>query len=458
MSRPPPHAAAALAEAAIHTDWNALPAAVREQAADLVLDTLAVIAAANADADPAHAAFAEASARRAGPCTVIGRAQGTGEAAAALANGSATTVLQLQDGHRVARGHPASHIVPAALAIAEATHAGTDAFFSAFVGAYEACVRIGMALGGMRTDIRDAGTWATMGAATAATLLQTRDAQAVERAIEGAASVAMLPWAQPAPQGAGMHHLCIGLAASMGITAADAAIAGLTAIPGTLERFFGPRAGAAFDAHRLIAGIHDGHWSQYELMNAYIKRHGTCAHLHGINDATLALISKHGVRASEVRRIDIATYSHGLAYDNPAPQTALAARFSAAATTAIALQQGRLHALDIRAEALQDKDVQTLMARTTVRHDPALDADYPGGRPARVTLELRDGRTISEHCLHPRGDPGNPMTRAERRSKATGLLALRFGEQHAGAVISAFDAAAEGAPLAPLYAALRGHP
>jgi len=450
------HASAStlLARAAAATRWSALPPGVQDQAADLILDTLGVIAAGSMD--DAYAAFARASASDAGPCSVIGRVARTGAAAAALVNGGAATVLQLQDGHRIARGHPASHIVPAALAMAEAQGCSGEDFLSAFVAGYEASARIGIALGGLKPELHDAGTWGTMGAAVAATLLLTRDVATVASAIDGAASVAMLPWSQTAPQGAGVHHLYIGLSASMGVTTARAAVAGMDAIPGTVERFFGPRAGAAFEQARLAHGVTDGGWAHHELMQAYLKVHPTCAHLHGLNDAVMQLVDDSGVRGEAVAAVDIASYAHGLAYDNPAPRTVLAARFSAAFTTAIALLRGRLDTQTLTAEALRDPEVVSLVQRTTVRHDPALDAHYPAGRPARVTLTLRDGRMLSAFCIHPRGDSTNPSTRGERRDKAAQLLAARFGGDGAARVLAAFDALLEAGPLSALTAALRG--
>jgi 2-methylcitrate dehydratase PrpD len=124
-----------------------------------------------------------------------------------------------------------------------------------------------------------------------------------------------------------------------------------------------------------------------------------------------------------VAAVDIATYAHGLAYDNHAPETELAARFSAAFTTAIALQRGGLGYDAITAAALADPAVRALAAKVHVHHDPALDQHYPAGRPARVTITLLDGRAVTETCLYPRGDHTNPTTRTERRDKARKLFA-----------------------------------
>lgn len=49
----------------------------------------------------------------------------------------------------MARGHPASHVVPATLAMAEAQGASGDEWLSAFVAGYECAARVGIALGGL---------------------------------------------------------------------------------------------------------------------------------------------------------------------------------------------------------------------------------------------------------------------------------------------------------------------
>jgi len=448
-------AAAHLAQAAAATTWRETPQEVRDQAADLILDAFAVIAAGGKDA--AYSTYTEMSARGDGSCTVIGHARKTSAAAAALVNGGATTVLQLQDGHRIARGHPAAHVVPAAFAIAEETNASAEDFLGAFVAGYESAARIGASLGGLQPDLHDAGTWSTMGAAAAAAYLLERDPAVIENALDGAAAFALMGWSRTAPQGAGIHHLFIGLAASSGITAAYASVAGLNAIPGTIEKFFGPRAGAKFDASVLENGIADGRWSHYELMHAYMKVHPTCAHLHGLNDAVAQLITEHEVRGDDVARVDIATYHHALVYDNHAPETELGARFSAAFTTAIALQRGKLDEDAVTMAMLADPAVRSLAARTIVRHDPALDQYYPAGRPARVTLEMKDGRVLSEFRMHPRGDHTNPTTRSERRAKARRLFTSRFGAAQSERIIAAFEQLFAGGSLDCLSAALRGY-
>lgn len=426
-----------------------------------MLDTLAVCAAGLSH--PSYAPYVQAHLRldETGPATVFGHAQdhprGVPVHTAVLLNAGASTVLQLQDGHRMARGHPASHIAPTLLALAEETNAPASAVLAAFVAGYEVGARIGIAMDGLNHFLHDTGTWSTIGTAVAAAhLLSAGDGTVIAHAIEASAAVALMPYRDLPVQGASAHHMYIGLGATTGLTAARASVAGLTPLPGTLETFFGPRAGAGFEAGKLTDGIDDnGDWSTYECLNAYFKIHPTCAHLHGANDALAALIKTHDLSAEDVKAVEIATYGAGLAFDNPAPENALAARFSQAACAAIMLHSGALDETTLTEETLHSAAVQNVMSRITVTHDPVLDAHYPAGRPARVTVTTASGTQLSEQVIYPLGDHTNPASRDALRAKAERLLAMRYGTDGAAHVCAGFEAYVGGGEVAGLASELR---
>lgn len=58
-----------------------------------------------------------------------------------------------------------------------------------------------------------------------------------------------------------------------------------------------------------------------------------------------------------------------------------------------------------------------MVSRITVRHDTAMDARYPEGIPNRITLHLKDGRTLTEENTFPRGHARNPMSDEEVEAK-----------------------------------------
>jgi 2-methylcitrate dehydratase PrpD len=445
----------ALAQAAAATRWADTPDEVRVRTLDLLLDVLAVAAYGGT-----HPDFQSLPARwitGQGRATAIGRREGVPGTTAALLNGAATTVHQLQEGHRLARGHPASHVVPAALAVAEEASASSERLLSALIAGYEVAARIGVALGGMQSDLHDAGTWGTIGAAVAAAhVLVGPDAARLAQAIEGAAAVTLFPYRETAAAGASLHHLYIGLGASTGVAVAQAVAAGLSAVAGTLDGFFGPRAGAGFDPGQLVAGIDThGRWRRYELLDGYIKVHPTVAHLHGVNDAVEEVLGEGPLDPAAVERVDVWIYGQALAFSNAAPTTDLAARFSIPYTVAAALAHGGLRVDSLSPASLEDARIVGLARRVHVHHDPGLDQLYPAGRPARVRVTLASGAVRQREVVHPRGDAARPLSREEHRAKVRALLARRFGASGAQAVVDAADGLGHGSSLTALSAALR---
>ncbi|MGY8963586.1 MAG: hypothetical protein ACKVKT_08525, partial [Rhodospirillales bacterium] len=208
---------------------------------------------------------------------------------------------------------------------------------------------------------------------------------------------------------------------------AEGAIAGLTALPGSLERFYGPHLGTAFDASKLHDGIDDGTWSQFEILNGYFKLHPSCAHLHGVNDAVDALIAEHEVTEANIVRVDISTFGEAMEIDTDTPTNDLAARFSAKATVAAALRYGSLNdegLLDLNALA-------PLMEKITARHDPELDQYTPAGRPGVVTMGLTSGHKVTKEIIYPRGTAQTLATPDERKAKSLMLLTRHYGEEKA---------------------------
>jgi 2-methylcitrate dehydratase PrpD len=455
-------ASRALSQAVAATDWASLPATARAQALDLFRDTLAVIAAGAVHPDFAPWLLRLGGAE-AGPCTAIGLAHGVPAASAVLLNGGATTVLQWQDGHRMARGHPASHLVPALLALAEVRDAPAAEVMSAFVGGYEAGTRVGIALGGLRAPLHDGGTWATLGTAAACARLLGGDAATIATALESAATLAPMGWRDTVSQGATVHHLFIGLGAGTALTCAQSAFAGLGAIPGTIEQFFGPRAGADFRAAALLDGVGgDGRWSRLELGSAYLKWHPVCAHFSGLADALAGLQQAHraetgrALRHDDVESAEVALYATALAYDTPRPANELAARFSAAAIVRAALDPEGLAGPALARTALAGDPAGQWLERVRVEHDPSLDAGYPAGRPARVTLRLADGQARSATVRDVYGDEARPLTPADRAGKWARALGRAFDQSGAARVLGTFDDYVSGrAPIAALSAALR---
>ena len=125
---------------------------------------------------------------RHGAATVLGTAQRSEPALTALFNAAATTVTQIDEGHRRALGHPGIHIVPAALAIAECENLNGKALIAALIAGYEVAVRVGRSMRPLKPGIHAHGHWPVIAAAVAGAKLLGVDKAAMAHAIESAAT------------------------------------------------------------------------------------------------------------------------------------------------------------------------------------------------------------------------------------------------------------------------------
>ncbi|MFI6260156.1 MmgE/PrpD family protein [Micromonospora zamorensis] len=431
-----------LAATAAGTEWVSAPARVQDRVVDLVTDTIAVAALGSGRAELRALA---AGSGGSGESTVVGSSRGWPAAEAQFLNGSAIAADQLQDGHRPARGHPASHVVPAVLALAEDRDLPGVELLSAVLAGYEVGVRVGRAMGGTPDGVHDIGTWGQVGAAAGvARLLAPGDAAAMRRAIELAGSAVLLSDAATIFAGRAGGHAFLGASVQLGASLGAAAVAGLEPLPGALDRHF------AAVAARDWSGIGQDHG--HEVLRGYTKAHPTCAHLHGVNDAVADIVSVTGP-LSDVERVEVRTFAHAARFDAVA-DSELAARFSVPTSVAVALLTGTLDETTLTAETVCSATVRDVAARVEVRHDSELDAGYPAGRPARVRVLRADGSVLTGAADLPRGDGPRAFDRDALRTKARRLLDRRF-PGHADGVLALIDGLAAGGTARSLGAALR---
>lgn len=434
--------------------FEAAPEAVQRRILFLVADVVA--AAVSAWNRPEIAATRHALLTRAtGPSTVIGRAAGAAPSLAALVNAMPIAAEQLQDGHRAAQGHPASHVVPAVLAAAEAAGSAGAEILAAILTGCEVGIRVGEAMGGTPAGVHDIGTWGPIGAAAGvAHVLSGGNPTAVSAAIEMASALPGRPDAHSVFSGAGSQHLLLALAVHSAVITGTSAASGLSAPPGTLERYFLPALGAAPSPDLLVAGTGGDGWKRHRIVEGYLKRHPTCAHLHGVNDAVEDLVGAGPVDPTAVERVVVRTYRAAAGFSDPSPPNDLAARFSIPYTVAVALVSGRLDVGSFAPRWLADPVVAELAARVEVHADPELEGGYPDGRPAAVSVVYSDGTVAEARAARPRGDGANALDAPTVVTKPYELLAAAAGPASAGKVTAAVESLEREGP-GPLWAALR---
>jgi 2-methylcitrate dehydratase PrpD len=357
---------------------------------------------------------------------LVGRPRRTSALFAAFANGMTCHALELDDGHRYAVGlHNACTTTPAALACAEEAQADLEALLAAIVLGYEVAGRVGTAVNPAhrRKGFHSTGTIGVFGAAAAAAYLRRLPAEQLARAlgIAGSAAGGIFEFVS---DGSTSKHFHGGHAAMAGVLATDLAAGGLT---GPLSIFEGEEGfchayADEVDTRAITADL----GSRFNLEDVYFKLHAACAHIFSPIDAVLDLRAEVGDEA-EIEQVTVRTYHAGAILDEPRPQTKAAAKFSIPYCVAAAWQYGRVSEEVFGERHLADPALQALAARVAVVEDPALEADFPRTRAARLAVLLRDGRRLERYVDVPRGMPDRPVTEQDLLDKFLGLATPVLG-------------------------------
>lgn len=422
-----------LAEALAAASYTDLPEAAIEEAKRAVLDWLGSAMAGSMEKPAKIAQCLALGLGKSDEAAIVngGRASA---AAAALANGVASHILEFDDVHKGSTLHPGAPVIPAALAVAEREHASGRAFLLAVIVGYDAALRVGEAVNPSHYYFwHPTGTAATFGAAAAAGSLERLNADQMRDALGTAGTQAAGLWEFNA-DGAMSKHLHPGKAAFNGVLAADLAKLGFTGASKILEgeRGFFRAMSESHDASRITDRLGE-HWKIVE--NCY-KMHSCCAHTHTAIDVALSLR-----RAAEIESIAIELYGPGYEIVKEMnPRTPYQAKFSIAYCVAAALNEGRVGLEQFSpdrfcADGVRDPAIARLLAKTRVSVSDEFTAKYPSKWQSHVTIRLADGSVLEGSSEYPRGNPENPASTAELEEKFTALVAPRFGEDAARGAI-----------------------
>ncbi|MGJ3240836.1 MAG: MmgE/PrpD family protein [Anaerolineae bacterium] len=344
---------------------------------------------------------------------------------AALVYGTAGTTLEYDEGHAFARGHAAIHAVSVALALAGAddTLSGTDCLLALLVG-YEVAARIGVATR-LKPEVHPFGAWGVIGAAAVAGKIARLNGDEMLALFELAASYAITPSFYTAFQGKNVRNTYAGMVNHNGLLALTMYQLGFEGEQDGVQTTFGAILGDRFTPEALT----DVLGTRYEIMRGYFKPYSACRYSHAAVDATLAI--REQITLNAIEQVTVATYDFAAKLNEPAPQTPLAARFSIPYIVAATLHDGDANAASFTEEAIQREAVRDLARRITVIEAPPYTALLPDQRAARVSVITREGQTISSEALGSKGDPDQPMSADELRTKFDTLASALPAEARA---------------------------
>ncbi|HZQ49961.1 MAG TPA: hypothetical protein VFB69_06600 [Candidatus Dormibacteraeota bacterium] len=136
--------------------------------------------------------------------------------------------------------------------------------------------------------------------------------------------------------------------------------------------------------------------------HANIKRYNSEGHTQSVIDCLRGLREKHGLRAGDVRRVDVEVFKQasnitggGQAGDRTVVRAKEQGDHSIPYLCAVALIDGDVWPQQFEPERVTRADVQDVLKRVWVRQLEEFNERYPDEMPCRVTVTLNEGREVT---------------------------------------------------------------
>ena len=400
-------------------EYGNLPESVRQHAKYVWMDTVGVILAGSLE--PQNAALAGRLSDDRGAATILRTGFPHSDPRnAAMANGTAGTFLELDEGHRPT-GHPSIYIVPPVLALGESTGATGKQLIEALVLAYEVTSRLAWATR-LIQGVHVHGCLGVVGAAVGAAKLLGYPASRIREAINVASCLNGATPLVAAFDGALVRNAYAGFSGHMGIIIADLVESGFTGPADGLSETYTRIIADNFEPRLLVAGLGD----DYQITTNYFKMHAACRHLHAPLDALEQALNGRALRPQEVKQVTAFGNAKMAECRRPDPNNALAAKFSVPFGIATGIARNSTGIDAFRQEAVDDPVTRDLAERVVVEVDDGFNRRWPQEQASRVEILLNSGETLVGQVDNPRSAEPNPAGYAELKAKFSSLTSTVF--------------------------------
>ena len=384
--------------------FSDIPVPVLRCAAIVIGDDLAAMVAARNEPEVrcVHDRVAQYSANR--EATVFcGHDFKTDRFSAAIANTIACNWCELDEGFAAASCHGGLYAFPAAAAEAEAEGIEVRRVLLAVVLGYEIAARFARVWRFPRFTVHPHSAYAAIGATAAVAALKHFDSADFLDALTAASTLICAGSFDHAIRGAMVRNVWAAHGVWNGMKCAEWAKCGIGGTPSSPYDVYTTALGVVPEANWFTRDL----GSDWMILGGFHKIHACCQSAHTVVDAALALLPKlpKEDRAAHVEQIVV--YTPRLEMNNTDPANALAAKFSIPQIVAATLVFGHAGAEAFASRSLNDPEIMRLRNRVDLR--PITVEPGSHDKPARVTLILTDGTSITEEREEPLGSPKNPF-------------------------------------------------
>ena len=380
-----------------------------------------------------------------GPALVAGTLAPVDTLSAALVNAGASHSLEFDDSYRAGMYHPGGSTVSAAFAAAAGAGSSWAEMLTGIVAGYETSMRLAEAVNPSHYECwHTTGTIGAFGAAAASCAALGLDEERTEGALGLAGTQASGVWEvlSGAVQAKSLHPAKASHSGLLSAYLAQREIYGPATILEGPRGIFSAMVPREVDHHQCLAGL----GQEWRSRQVTFKAYPVCGHTMTSIEAALVLHEK--VDPHMIRAVEIAAHPVSIQIaDKPFPGDASEARFSIQYCAASALLRGRVGLSEFESDFLRSPRMAEMLHRIRLVRE-AIPGCTPDRKPARVSVTLDDGRTLSQICETRKGDPESPMGAEEKRQKFIDLAGMSWGSEVADQIHASLTSVAKQATVA----------
>ena len=358
-----------------------------------------------------------------GDMEIWGLNEKTGLYGAVFYNSLAVSSTDYDEGHRKAVGHPASVVVPVAIALGEYMNLPFEKILKSVITGYEAGTRFSYSRKPGFVNSYSTGRWGALAAAATVSYLLDFDEEQMMHAL----SLAFI--SSPSMQG-GSTDVSTGSMAKEGVI--WAAQNGLQSALLSKEGFTGPYlfidAYDEIDKDKLLENP-DSPWL---IMSNYFKPYACCRWLHTALRLTIKMRNKNSINPAEVESIEIKVFGRIFnLIENKYPENIVQAQFHMPFVVACALKFGEVSPEQMNENVLNDDSIKALIDKIKLVEDDRFNKVFPLQLSSGVKIKLNSGKEYYEEASTAPWDAGTPPTDKElyeKFKKLTGSKADRLWE------------------------------
>ena len=342
--------------------------------------------------------------------------------------GTAGTVLEMDEGHQFARGHPGMHIFPALLAAARNREFSGEEFLRAFIIGYDVGARIGLA-SNLNPNMHPHGTWGGLGAAAGLAVMNKMNAQEASEYLNIVSSLTLATSRKTMLEGATVRNSYTGVSNKMAHVGLMLLKAGFTGEQDGIKSIFGSVISNKFDDKSAVELL----GKRFEVSRNYFKLHACCRYNHAALDALWKIIEQHSEvkNINQIEKIEVQSYNLAAELKDQNPRNVLACKFSvpfAIATTLANLDSG---VLSFTENMRTNKNIQNLCQKVTIVEDTNMTGKLPNLRPANVYIQMENGSTFKAQVTTNKGDWQDPYSEEELKQKFISLTTRLWSQKKA---------------------------